>query len=91
MAIVKILDYAVSNAISIPLNTLQKDEKGSFVMIAPKENGKMIARKKSIEYGELYGNMLEVKSGLNEGDQVITEGFQNLYDGELISTQGSLT
>ncbi len=87
VATVKILDYAVSNAITIPLNTMQKDEKGSFVLVAATENGNMVARKKAIEYGELYGNMLEVKSGLSEGDQVITDGFQNLFDGQLITTQ----
>lgn len=89
VAVVKILDYSATNAISIPINILQKDEKGSFVMIAQNENGKMIARKKMVEYGELYGNNLEIKSGLNPGDLIITEGFQNLYDGELISTQVS--
>ena len=41
---VNIKDYANNNAITIPLNTLQNDEKGKFVMVAVKENGKLIAR-----------------------------------------------
>jgi hypothetical protein len=34
----------------------------------------------------MYGDQLEIKSGLQSGDQLITEGFQGLYDGQLITT-----
>ena len=86
LAMVKIQDYVASTAISIPINTLQNDEKGKFVMVAVKENGKMIARKRAVGIGELYGDRLEVRSGLQIGDTLITEGFQGLYDGQLITT-----
>ena len=86
LAMVKIQDYATSTAISIPINTLQNDEKGKFVMVAVKENGKMIARKRPVNVGELYGDRLEVKSGLQTGDTLIVEGFQGLYDGQLVTT-----
>jgi RND family efflux transporter MFP subunit len=86
LAMVKIQDYASSTAISIPVNTLQNDEKGKFVMVAVKENGKMIARKRAVNVGELYGDRLEVRSGLQTGDTLIVEGFQGLYDGQLITT-----
>lgn len=86
LAMVKIQDYNSSAAISIPVNTLQNDEKGKFVMVAVKENGKMIARKRQITIGELYGDRLEVKSGLQTGDTLIVEGFQGLYDGQLVTT-----
>jgi hypothetical protein len=33
----------------------------------------------------LYQDQLEVKSGLQAEDQLITEGFQNLYDGQLVA------
>lgn len=86
IAIVQIQDYKAPNAITIPVNTLQNDEKGKFVLVAASENGKLIARKKTIIVGELYGDKLEVKSGLQTGDKIITEGFQGLYDGQVIST-----
>ena len=86
LAMVKIQDYSSSTAISIPINTLQNDEKGKFVMVAVKENGKMIARKRPINIGELYGDRLEVKGGLQTGDTLIIEGFQGLYDGQMITT-----
>jgi multidrug efflux pump subunit AcrA (membrane-fusion protein) len=46
----------------------------------------MIARKKPVVIGELYGDQLEIKSGLVAGDKIITEGFQSLYDGQRITT-----
>jgi RND family efflux transporter MFP subunit len=86
LAMVRIQDYTFPNAITIPINTLQSDEKGKFVLVAVKENNKLVAKKKSIVVGELYGDKLEVKSGLQTGDQLITEGFQGLYDGQPITT-----
>jgi RND family efflux transporter MFP subunit len=89
LAVVNIQDYNASDAITIPVNTLQTDEKGKFVLVAATENGKLIARKKPVEIGETYGDKIEIKSGLQAGDQIITEGFQALYDGQLITTTAS--
>jgi membrane fusion protein, multidrug efflux system len=86
IALVKIQDYAANNAITAPVNTLQTDEKGKFIMVAATENGKLVAKKKPVEIGQLYGDKIEIKSGLQAGDQVITEGFQGIYDGQLITT-----
>ncbi len=86
IALVKIMDYSNSKAISVPVNTLQSDEKGKYVMVLSKENDKIYARKKMVIIGQFYADKLEIKSGLALGDQVITEGFQGLFDGQLIST-----
>ena len=87
VAKVHIKDYGNKNAIAVPVNTLQNDEAGKYVMLAVKEGDKLIARKRTITVGELYADKLEVKSGLQAGDQLITEGFQSLYDGQLITTK----
>jgi RND family efflux transporter MFP subunit len=87
IALVRVQDYAAQNAITIPVNTLQNDDKGRFVLVAVKENGKLVARKKPVVVGELYGDKLEIKSGVQSGDVIITEGFQSLYDGQLITTE----
>jgi len=85
IARIQIQDYAVANTIAIPVNTVQTDEKGKYVFVAVQEAGRTVARKKSIGVGELNGQLIEVKVGLNAGDQLITEGFQNLYEGQVIS------
>jgi len=47
VAVVKILDHESKNAIVIPVETVQADEKGKYVYVQSQENGKMIARKKT--------------------------------------------
>ena len=86
VALVRIQDYSTANAITVPINTQQTDEKGKYIMVAAKENGKMIARKRMIVTGQFYGDKLEVISGLQAGDLLITDGYQSLYDGQLITT-----
>lgn len=86
LAMVRIQDYQAPNAITVPISVLQSDEQGKFVLIAVKEGNKLVAKKKAVTVGELYGNRLEIKSGLQQGDQLITEGFQGLYDGQAITT-----
>lgn len=85
VALMKIQDYTAPDAISIPVSTLQTDEKGKYVLVAVTENGKVFARKRPVEIGQLYGDEIEIKSGLNEGDILIMEGFQGLYEGQLIT------
>lgn len=86
LAKVQLLDYSNNQAITIPLNTLQSDEKGKFVLVASQENGKMLARKRDVVAGELYADRVEIKEGLKAGDQIIVAGYQSLYDGQLITT-----
>jgi multidrug efflux pump subunit AcrA (membrane-fusion protein) len=87
IALVHIKDYTSSNTIVIPVNTLQTDEQGKYVYVMADEKGKKIARKKPVQVGEIYGDQIEVKSGLSEGEQLITEGFQSVYDGQPITTE----
>jgi membrane fusion protein (multidrug efflux system) len=87
VALVSIQDYSTKNALTIPVNTLQTDEKGKYVMVGVKENGKTVAHKKSITIGQSYSDKIEVTGGLGTGDQLITDGFQGLYEGQLITTQ----
>jgi RND family efflux transporter MFP subunit len=85
LALINIQDYSNPKAIAVPVNTLQNDEKGKYVMVAVKDGAKLVAKKKVVKAGELYGDKVEILSGLVVGDEVIVEGFQGLYDGQLLS------
>jgi membrane fusion protein, multidrug efflux system len=87
VALIKIQDYTASNAITIPLNSLQNDEKGKYVMVATKDGDRLIATKKPITIGMMYSDRVEILSGIKAGDQIITEGYQGLYDQQPITTQ----
>ncbi|GAB4093009.1 efflux RND transporter periplasmic adaptor subunit [Flaviaesturariibacter terrae] len=82
---VKIQDYNNANVVTIPLNVVQSDEQGKYVYVLAKEGAKTLARRRAINVGESYGERIEVKSGLSAGDQLITEGYQDLYEGQVIA------
>lgn len=84
-AVLRILDYANPKAVVIPVNAVQSDETGKYVFIAMQQGERTVARKVMVTPGEAYGNLLEVKSGLKGGEQIITDGFQDLYDGQSVS------
>jgi len=88
VAVVRLQDYAVPKAVTIPVNTLQNDDKGKYVMVATKDkDGALMAHKKSITIGQSYADKVEITGGLDLGDQLITDGFQGLYEGQPITIQ----
>ncbi len=86
VALVRINDYSSTDALTVPVNIIQNDEQGKYVMLAVNENGKLIARKRPVVIGEMYQDKMEIKSGLSVGDAVIMNGFQGLYEGQAIET-----
>jgi len=85
-AIAKILNHSTSKAIVISINIVQSDEKGKYVFVMGKnEMGKTIAERKTVVLGALYGEKVEILSGIVAGDLLVTKGFQNLYEGQFIS------
>ncbi len=87
-AIMKVMDYSSPNAVVIPVNAVQSDETGKYVFIAQSGgNGKTVAKKITVNIGDAYGSMVEVKTGLKGGEQIVSEGYQDLYDGQAISDQ----
>jgi membrane fusion protein, multidrug efflux system len=84
---VRILDYAAPNAVVIPINVIQTDEQSKYVYIMQKlSNGKFVAKKVVVNIGEVYGDKVEIKTGLIGGEQLITEGYQSIYEGQTIAT-----
>lgn len=86
IALVKILDYTAPNSIAVPLNTLQTGENGKYVLVAEKKGDQLVAAKKDVKIGQLYGDSIEIKEGLTPGDVLITSGYQDLFEGQPITT-----
>lgn len=87
IAMVKIKDYYSPNAITVPLNVVQTDESGKYVYIMVKEGDVMKARKKQVMVGENFNGFVEITgNSLSETDIIITEGYQSVYDGQLVTT-----
>lgn len=82
IAIININDYkSAKPVISIPLNYIQKDLKGTpFVLLA---NGKKAA-KRIVTLGKEYNGRVEITQGLSETDLLIMSGYDGLNDGDAI-------
>ncbi|GAA4421449.1 efflux RND transporter periplasmic adaptor subunit [Nibrella viscosa] len=85
LAQVKINDVARSNAVVINQNLIQSTENGQLVYVAVNESGKKVAKARPVKTGMSYGGQIEITEGLNAGDQLITQGYQELVDGQPIN------
>ncbi|MEZ5034684.1 MAG: efflux RND transporter periplasmic adaptor subunit [Chitinophagaceae bacterium] len=85
-ATMKILDYESKGTIAVPINIVQSDENSKFVYVMEKQGEDWVARKKQVTVGEAYNGLMEIKSGLTGGEVIITVGYQNVYDGQVVTT-----
>jgi RND family efflux transporter MFP subunit len=84
ISVMKINDYHAPKAIVLPINIIQTDNKGQFVLVAKQESNQYVARKQAVQTGQIYNGLAEIVSGLEPGQKVITGGYLNLNDGEAI-------
>ncbi len=84
VATVRIQNYGSSNATVLPVDLIQHDEQNAYVLVVSQEGGKPVAQKRVIKTGQTYNGKQEVTSGLKPGDEVISAGYQNLNEGQLV-------
>jgi membrane fusion protein, multidrug efflux system len=82
VAVIKINDYKNEKAIVLPMNYVQKDQKGTFVYVAEKSATGLKAAKRMVSTGQIYNGLAEITSGLKPGDQLITLGYLEVEEGE---------
>jgi len=87
LAVVTINDYTNPQALTVPQNVVQETGDSQFLFVAEEENGRRVARRRTVTTGEAYDNRLEILDGLDAGETVITLGFQTLADGQPVSVQ----
>ncbi len=78
LAILRIVDYKIEKAITVPINAIQKSETADYVYVA--ENGK--AKRVNVRTGKVSQGQAEILVGLKEGDKVIVNGIQDLNEGD---------
>jgi len=83
VVVLKIADYT-SNAYTVPVGALQKSSDGEFVYVTSSEGGKNVVKRKTVTSGMTYNGITEIKNGLSDGDRVITNGYQNVVEGDLV-------
>lgn len=81
--IMKIANYTNSSALVVPISVIQKTPGGQFVYVADGTKAKAV----TVTTGRISNGKVEVLSGLNEGDKVITAGYEELENGQNIAIQ----
>lgn len=84
VATVRIQNYGHANTTVLPVDIIQHDEENAYVLVVGQEKGKPVAQKRIIKTGQTYNGKQEVLSGLKPGDEVISAGYQNLNEGQLL-------
>lgn len=82
---IKINDQSRAGVIAIPQNIVQRTEQGTVVYVAVKEGNQFVAKQRVISTGLSYDGKVEVLTGLTVGDLLISEGYQELVDGQVVS------
>ena len=85
VATVRIQNYGHQNATVLPVDLIQHDEQNAYVLVVGRTGGKAVAQKRVIKTGQAYNGKQEVTSGLKPGDEVISAGYQNLNEGQLLA------
>jgi len=81
--IMKIANYESKNTIVVPVSVIQKTSTGEQVYVADGNKAKAVV----VRTGSNSNGQVEVLSGLSAGDKVITAGFEDLDNGDPITTQ----
>jgi membrane fusion protein (multidrug efflux system) len=85
LAQVQINDATKKDAIVIDQNLVQNTENGTVVYIAENEGGKKVAKSRTVKTGLSYNGQIEILDGLKTGDQLITQGYQDVADGQAVT------
>jgi membrane fusion protein, multidrug efflux system len=85
VAVVRINDYKAPDALVVPINMVQSDQTGYYVVLADKTAQGSKAKRVAVTVGETYKGLTEIKSGLKPGDMIITAGYLDLENGQTIN------
>lgn len=81
---IKVNDLTLPKVIVVNENIVLNSEGEKSILVLAHEGENTIARKVKVVTGESYGGLVVIKEGLKEGDEIITNGYANINDGEKI-------
>lgn len=75
----------LEESIILPRTAVIRNDEGLSIFVVTNENGTFKATQQSVTLSLSSGDYVVVESGLNPGDQVVTAGFTNLSNGDLVN------
>ena len=83
---VKMMLRTLSGAIVVPVNALRHSSSGDYVYVLNQKERTVAQRK--VQRGQATPERVQIVSGLEAGERVITEGADRLKDGDKVSLPG---
>ncbi len=83
---VRLVDPNAKPVVTVPQTAIQLDSKGHFVFVVGSDD--KVARR-DVVLGEQLAQSWVVKSGLKEGESVVTQGLQKVHDGATVKPVSS--
>jgi len=83
----------LQNVLIIPRTAVLRDEDGASVFVSRTENGNKYAELVNVNTGMSSGPVIQIVSGLEEGDEVVVSGMRSLSIGDqlnVVQTESSL-
>ncbi|NOZ46253.1 MAG: efflux RND transporter periplasmic adaptor subunit [Chlorobi bacterium] len=81
IAIIQVNDFKKDSALVVPSIIIKTDITGNFLFKAIKDNGRLISKKVYVETGMTYKEQTMITKGLQEGDKIITSGYNMVTNG----------
>ena len=82
---VDMLVSQLQNVLSVPVNAIQTGAPGSYVYVVDADN---VANVTAVTTGAQDSDRVQILSGLNYGDRVVTDGVDRLRDGIRVTIAG---
>jgi len=79
--------WSTHSGLTVPVIAVTRISGQFFAFVAEQDNGKLVARQRPLELGDIVGNDYVVQSGLKPGDEIVVSGIQNLADGSPVSVE----
>lgn len=82
---IKINDANLNNVIVVNSNYIQRSVNGEdYILMAELVDGRLTAKKRIIQTGSEYNGQTVILKGLTKGEAIISKGYTELVDGQLI-------
>ncbi|MFC1544194.1 efflux RND transporter periplasmic adaptor subunit [Gemmatimonadota bacterium] len=85
LAHLRLIRHSYDEAIVVPQESVLRSELGYQVYVAVEEEGRMVARARTVEVGPGQNDMVVITSGLEPGDRLVTLGQLKLGDGDILN------
>ena len=84
ITVLTLADYNNEDAMVVPTKIIQSDRLGKFIFAIEQNGSETVVKRQNIDIGITYKNDTEVKSGIDQGAELVVKGGLGLKDGNQV-------